>query len=83
MIACPPRVYRTRPVPTALCAGCERVTPFVCCECHHPLCAICMNQYTGLCGACLVLTHGQSQNVLQQRANAYWWAFFDELMLPA
>lgn len=42
-----------------------------------------MNQYTGLCGACLVLTHGQSQNVLQQRANAYWWAFFDELMLPA
>ena len=81
MSVCPPRIYKTRPVPTALCTTCQTVTPFLCVECLKPTCATCMHQYTGMCAACCELTHGQDQTTLQGRANAYWWAFFDGLMV--
>jgi hypothetical protein len=85
MSICSPRVFKTRPVPTALCSNCERVTPFVCVECQQPLCATCMHQYTGMCAACCVVAHDRRQDItsLQKRANDYWWAFFDQLMLES
>ncbi len=82
MSVCPPRVYKTRLVPTAPCSACSGVTPFVCVECRHPHCASCTNHYTGMCAPCVALTSGRiDQTTLQGRHNAYMWAFWDEFMV--